>query len=487
MSKEWLTVNRDGLRKVLGDRSPAFALCELVQNAWDEDITRVDVKLDKPKGSRDATLTVTDDAPNGFADLAHAYELFAPSKKATDATKRGRFNLGEKLVLALCKSAQIMSTTGTVTFDDRGRTRSRQHRDAGTSFEATLPLTWAQYTECLDVARSMIGPPGIVTTINGVALPEPTPVAGGRAMLPTIIADAEGTLTRSRRTAQIDVYRASGLDAGVVYEMGIPVVAIGGPYNINVQQRVPINLERDNLPSAFLRRLRAEVLNLVADELTADQANDSWVRDGLQSSQASDDAVKRVVTHRFGDNAVAYDPSDPEANARATAQGRTVVHGGHMNATEWARTKGAGLLRPAGQVTPSKRPRFDPNGDPVDTLTQDEYTAGMARIVAFTKTVGTRLIGSPIHAEVVRLRQPFAAYFGAGRVTFNLNRLGWAWFADGVTDAVMDLVIHELGHHYEGNHLSDRYYHALTDLGARMTRLALREPELFSSNAPALA
>jgi hypothetical protein len=42
-------------------------------------------------------------------------------------------------------------------------------------------------------------------------------------------------------------------------------------------------------------------------------------------------------------------------------------------------------------------------------------------------------------------------------------------------------VLHpNLGHFFESDHLSRRYYAALTDLGARLARLALAEPALFA-------
>jgi hypothetical protein len=43
--------------------------------------------------------------PGRVRDLSHAFTLFAESVKKGDAEKRGRFNLGEKLVLALCDEA----------------------------------------------------------------------------------------------------------------------------------------------------------------------------------------------------------------------------------------------------------------------------------------------------------------------------------------------------------------------------------------------
>ena len=52
--------------------------------------------------------------------------------------KRGQFNLGEKLVLAVCDQASISTTKGTVVFDpDQGRIeKPRQKRDRGSSSRA---------------------------------------------------------------------------------------------------------------------------------------------------------------------------------------------------------------------------------------------------------------------------------------------------------------------------------------------------------------
>jgi hypothetical protein len=56
---------------------------------------------------------VEDDAPEGFYDLTHAYTMFARTRKRSSPDKRGRFNLGEKQVLALCREARIVTTKGT--------------------------------------------------------------------------------------------------------------------------------------------------------------------------------------------------------------------------------------------------------------------------------------------------------------------------------------------------------------------------------------
>src|SRR5262252_2825025 len=133
-SKPWFDVDKKGLQKLLADRGIEFAIFELIQNAWDEaGVSRVDVTL-KPDtdGMLCAELTVSDDAPNGFADLRHAYTLFAESAKKDNPKQRGRFNIGEKLVLSQCVSASIKTTKGTVYFgSDGSRSQSIQHSDHG--------------------------------------------------------------------------------------------------------------------------------------------------------------------------------------------------------------------------------------------------------------------------------------------------------------------------------------------------------------------
>jgi hypothetical protein len=43
----------------------------------------------------------------------------------------------------------------------------------------------------------------------------------------------------------------------------------------------------------------------------------------------------------------------------------------------------------------------------------------------------------------------------------------------------LDLLIHEYGHHYCGDHLAADFHRALTRLGAKMTMLAVKKPSAF--------
>ena len=45
MKNQWSEIDKEGLRKTLKQKDKVFVLTEMVSNAWDEDITAVDVSL----------------------------------------------------------------------------------------------------------------------------------------------------------------------------------------------------------------------------------------------------------------------------------------------------------------------------------------------------------------------------------------------------------------------------------------------------------
>jgi hypothetical protein len=100
MKNTWLDIDKEGLRKSLGQKNKVFLLTEMVSNAWDEDITKVEVTLTRPDENSHSWLHVIDNSPTGWSDLSHAHTMFAESAKKGKSEKRGRFNAGEKDVLA---------------------------------------------------------------------------------------------------------------------------------------------------------------------------------------------------------------------------------------------------------------------------------------------------------------------------------------------------------------------------------------------------
>jgi hypothetical protein len=106
MTKQWFDVDRAGLGRQAEEHGKGRLIGELVQNALDEPgVTQIAIALALVPGRPLADLTVEDDSPEGFRDLAHACTLFAPSYNRQNPEQRGQFNLGEKMVLAVCRRA----------------------------------------------------------------------------------------------------------------------------------------------------------------------------------------------------------------------------------------------------------------------------------------------------------------------------------------------------------------------------------------------
>lgn len=484
----WFEVDRKGLAKLLEKRGKSLVVIELLQNAWDSNATEVTVELKPIEGKPRVYIKVVDDDPDGFKDLGHAFTLFAESEKKDDPTKRGRFNLGEKLVLSLCHWAKIVSTTGSYMFNERDghdmRVASKVKTAKGSYFEGEIRMNRKEYDEVLDKIDSLIPPSNIKTTINGDELETRECISSFKDRLPTEVADEEGNLKKTVRKTTISIYDTRNGEKACIYEMGIPVVETGDKFHIDVGQKVPLNFNRDNVTPAYLRTLRTMVFNQTHTLIDKEEANDSWVREATSDERCSTEAIETAVKHRFGEKSVAFDPGDPEANKRAMAEGFTVIPGRSMNKGEWdnirkAQTSGIRLALPSGQVTPSPTP-FSADGEPLKTLSEEKYTEGIKKFIRYAKWLAKKLIETDIFVVIANDRGwGFTAAYGDERLTINVPRVGYSWF-DNISSLQMNaLLIHEFAHKYSGDHLSSDYHEALCDLGAKLARIAAKNPARF--------
>jgi hypothetical protein len=219
--KNWFDIDRKGLGKLIARRGGGEGwgsqgggkialLLELIANAFDADgVTLVEVVLEPEQGVPHATVVVSDDSPGGFENISHAWTLFAESSRKAYPTKRGRFDLGEKLVLARCVEASIISTKAAVMFDNRGRSAMKARRERGTEFQGIARITRAELAEIKEGLRRILVPQGITLTISGAPLPSRVPLKTVEGTLATEISDVEGTLRRSTRKTMVDIHAYS--------------------------------------------------------------------------------------------------------------------------------------------------------------------------------------------------------------------------------------------------------------------------------------
>jgi len=479
----WFEVSKDGLANLMAGRDKGFLVLELIQNAWDQkDTTEVKVRLAKIKRGL-WKLEVEDNDVEGFYDLSHAFTLYAPCRKRGDPEQRGRFNVGEKLVLALCDSAKIETTVGTVEFAGDNRHEWPEKRERGTKVTLYIRLSAEDVREIDAAIRLLIPPQHIVTKYNGDPLMIPMQIHSFEAVLPTVVDEGDGVLRRTTRKAKVELYGVPFEGGGYVYEMGIPIVKVGDRWSYNVMQKVPLTQDRENIPPAYLSQLRVATLNEAHTFLSDDDAQTEWVRQAAGDTRATAEAVTAVLDKRFGKNRVAFDPSDIEANKNAINQGYTVVYGRSLTPGEWANATKAGAILPAGQVLPSKAP------PPTATMPEPKWTTAQREMADYARQLFGKLCGGNLEV-VIGEGGTFAATFrscgalgvtiGVGpKLTLFWDKLSQDWFDGKVSEAVDALLIHEFAHNDVHDHLTPEYHLAVAVLGARLKMLALDEPEFF--------
>ena len=395
--------------------------------------------------------------------------------------------MGEKLVLACCSSAKLSSTTGTILWDARGRRHSKERLQSGSVFDANIPMSKSEYLDMLSGVEELIIPKSVEILLNGIKIGERNPVVEFEASLQTEIADSCGALRPTTRVAKIGVYETIGGKPGSIYELGIPIVETGDKYDVNIYQKVPLNMDRDNVTPSYLKAIRVLVLNQTAGLLKEEEATSIWVRDATSDSRCAPEAIKTVMEKRFGDKIVSFDPSDIEGSKIAISKGYNVIHGGSLSKGEWENVRKTGLIVPAGQVTPSPKP-FSPDGKPLKTIPKEEWSGGMRRFEAFAKRLAKEVLNQKIDISVVFSNDkgwPFRGAFGDGGILYvNVSKFPTGHFNDQIENKeskkeFLEFLIHEFGHWVSPDHLSENYHRAITEIGAKTVMFAISNPSAF--------
>ncbi len=476
MSNNAIEIDIKGMAKIAAARGVIPLLLDLIANAWDTKTTAVSVTITPLSGRPMVEVVVEDDDPDGFQDLAHAYTLFADSHKKWNEEQRGRFNVGEKQVIAYCigfgGEAEITTTKGAFLFTPDGKRKSlRARRAKGSRVRCVMRMTRAELLLAEAKLQTLIPP--VPTTVNGELIEMLDSVGSIRPTLPTLRADDEGVMRPGRRGTDVHIYPVREGERAHLYEMGIPVVETEDEWHYDVRQKVPLNIDRDNVTPGYLQALRTFVFNEMHQAVK--DHTQGWVSAATSDERCSSQATKSMVEGRFGKGAVTFDASDPEANMKAMEAGRQVIHGGNLSADQWRNVRGAGTAVPSGKSEFKSPEIYNEDGEPEDVLDPADYTDGMRAVAEFCETVGTELIGRTVRVVVARhpFGTPWAANYGGGRLCFNLKSLGHAFFKEAFDGGFgqsrfEQLFIHELAHHYGSSHYSKEFYDGCCKVGAAL-------------------
>lgn len=463
----WFQVHKDGLAAIAARDGYARPIRELIQNSLDTDADRIDVHLVRIDRSPYVKVVVEDNSTDGFVDIDEAWTLFSPSKKAGNAELRGRFNLGEKLILAMARNAEIHSVNAAVRFDEDGnRKRLKTRRDRGTLVAVELRITDNQLDTAVADLRKLITPTGVTVTVNGEIVDQPDWIGGVEVKLPTETANRQGVLTKTARKTKVDVYYPND-GQGWLYEMGLPICEIAAPFDVNVNQVVPMPLERTGVSAAYLNRIYAALLRVTADGLHADEYAELWVTDGM--AKTSDEAIINIVEGRYGKNAVVSDPSNRESNKIALNAGATVIPASAFNVAQWERIRtirqeDPAFAPPAGKAFPVG---VKTSADGAPPIPADKWTADMVAFAEFVVSKAADLNVPVSSVEFTRVDNRFTAWHGNETVTFNLKNLPNGFITAPYGKRAHALIIHEFAHAAGvDDHLTDDFHRTCCDIAA---------------------
>ena len=463
-NKSWFEVSKSGLRELQEGKPRHFIARELIQNAWDEQTKVCSFTAQWDKGV--ATIAVADDNPMGFRDLSDAFTLFKNTTKRNDPSKRGRFNIGEKQVFSLCEKATISTTKGTVIFDKQGRRMSRLRQDKGSKITILVKMSKTDFDEMLTIVKTYLVPQTISFFVNGEQVAYRKPY---KIITATLITENQvnGVFTRTQRKTDIHILQTTG--KATIYELGLPVSDIDCQFDLDIQQKVPLSIDRDTVPASYLKALFAEVLNATYEDVTEEASSEVWIRQAVSDKRISGEAVKGIVNKRYGDKVVVANPFDPNSIDDALSHGYNIVNGSEMSKEEWDNIRKAGAM-------PSSTDLFGKGTAP---STPCEPTAQMEKVAILAKKIAKRLLHIDLTVRFIKSPQASeCANFGANTLTFNVSRLGNKFFSQTVSEETINLICHELGH-YAGNHTEHAYHELLTKMAGQLTIIALTEPVFF--------
>jgi hypothetical protein len=478
-ASSWLEVDIIGLRRTLERKGKAWAIFELVQNSWDTDATRVDVTLTKPNKNGMSTLTCRDNAPDGYRDLSEAHTLFGSSSKKADPTKRGRFNAGEKFVLVMCESAKVTSTTGQIAFLVNGKRKENSEitTDAGTVFEGVLEMTEGEWLEVGRQVQLLLPP--IPTTYNGVEVRPRNPLKAFEESLPTEVANDRGVLTPRKRRTEVRVYQPLEGETPTIYERGIPVVEMDGKYHVSVEQKIPLNTERDNVTAGYLRNLHTIVAEQMVDYITTEDAVQPWARVAVESGKLPPEVVKKIAGKRFGEKAVLFDHGDVGSNKEAVSHGANLINRGAVSPEERKVFLATKALQKAGDVEEYKtNPELK---EPENTTKPEDFDDDQKNFVRLVEAISPILINHSVKVKIVQDRSFNAEACTRWRKDSFELELNLAFHDIHDWTSNYEVIIHELAHHkvQSNDHLCREFYDTVTKLGANLAQLVQLQPELF--------
>ena len=488
----WFSVDTEGLREMHSGFPPARIVSELVQNSFDEASTRCTVQITEGVlGRRNTTcLVVEDDNPEGFKDLRHAFTLFASTSKRADAEKRGRYNLGEKIVFARSLTAKVETTKGTLVFDEKGRRQSATGRAAGSVITAVFPRWSAVELREAQAFLKRINPPACVAfVVNGEVVLHREAEIVRETILPTeLLREVDGVMvmSKTRRKTTIGFQRKMA-DEAFIYEMGIPVAPIDGGWDADVAQKIPLSHDRTTVSLTFLKEIYAELLNALQGREDVSDLGAGIIKVALESDRITPETAADTFRKIYGAQSVIQAPFAPDANQEAARANYAIISGRTFGAEVNEKLRLGGIQT---SVQVFGRDAINPSGALADDVELVPIGPEHHSFLAYARM----LVGELFKDDPAYRPSDFKlelAHIDRSVAGVNCDKTRILFNVDSITDfahpisAATHLILHEVSHAF-GNQHDGVYDHATERLVNRAFALLAAQPGKFRAFEPSL-
>jgi len=248
-------------------------------------------------------------------------------------------------------------------------------------------------------------------------------------------------------------------------------------WHVDVQQKVPLSRDRDNVNPAYLRKVRAAVLNAMVGKLTPEETELGWVEAAAGAPEAKEDTIKTMLGTRFGGREMVLPvKSDPGATREAQSKGVVVLDRAltgdlRKRVKDLKNNDGSAFVAPATEKYASMT-----EVNLGEEIPMQQWSQSTREYVSFIERVAPSLVGQRIRVKVIDNDDTSVQgclKWQSGIMLVNLaNHNTEDWVEN------YDLFIHEMAHTdvHNNDHLSHKFYGTVSRIGAKLAQLPLNVP-----------
>ncbi len=450
--KDWFAVNVEKRASMVRSRPMARILKELLANSLDAGATAVTIKCNPSEGTKrdKAGLRAYDFAcedNGGGCENPEILRTVGSSTSDLHPRTRGRFGQGLIDVVAACERAEIRTLRHRLRFNGTGCEVSTVRGDPirGSVVEGILRHDGDGNEELADYFRSVILPANIRLTFNGGEIEhrQAMRTIEGLKLLTVSYKPEETRWARFSRITAVEVL-PQWSDNPMIYELGIPVDRMPWslPFNVNVLQKTPLDVERDMLPKTYKRSLLLQLVAHLSDDYqqyVQERGVPEEIAGGAdlagRLSDAAKEAVIRETTGSDPKMVVRRNPFDHDDRSESAEleelHGYTSVNLGHLASGV------ASLLKDTPTVAKTHdeqcKPNFRHGRLPAETLRQKQCLEMYAALAG-------AILKGPVRCQRCRGGN-VAAAFGKGVISLSIN-VADLW-DDPLGEESVGIILHE--------------------------------------------